>query len=216
MSSSEEIRIFLNGEEYEVRKLSAAALLNAKKTARELMEKNEYADEDGKVVLAAAIAAESIRFEGEPVFATAEEAMESMTAGELFEVSSYGRADKQSEEYDEPYLPRKEPDELEKSAQEVRKSVDDAIMTLPEKMREKEILSDAGEVLQEKRIESPESAEVRIEKRVAETIRREMEVPAAFRTVNPGEMAGRTRNMEYVSGFFERDSRRYGEAFERY
>ncbi|MBR6259199.1 MAG: hypothetical protein IKR21_03205, partial [Oscillospiraceae bacterium] len=68
MRRFDEVRLFLAGDEYEVRELSARVRIDAMKRAAELSEKLGTDEKGGEIVLAAALAAESMFLKGEKAF----------------------------------------------------------------------------------------------------------------------------------------------------
>ena len=250
MRKFDEVRLFLAGDEYEVRELSARVRLDAMKRAAELSEKLGTDEKGGEIVLAAALAAESMFLKGEKAFESPEEAMENLSAGELFEAAEINAVPERDlreslsafpEDNDGPdgyraaagtdagaevirqIIARLETREafreiIRQSERETKPL--EKIYRYPEKIvsyvsetgTAEDIFPDPGDMRSE--IGMPEREERRRREIVSSPVRAGSR---AFSASGEEPMpAGDLSDMKYISDFFERDSRRYGGAFERF
>ena len=92
MSRGDEVRLMLGGDEIEIRRISAFELLDARRKARELASEIGAEGEDEKLVLAAAITAQSAFLDNAPAFESVMDALERLTAEEIFKAAAENSA----------------------------------------------------------------------------------------------------------------------------
>ena len=236
MSLHDEVRLYIADDEYEVRALTASELLKARAEARALSRDIGAEDGDEAIVSAAAVVSASLYKNGERAFPAAVDALEGLTLRELLEAAAVndvpGEREKKAalpdgEEAETVLLKAEEP---EKPADEAAERRADA----PEVSRmEKPAPYDETEETGHRRARREWDTErpARMEKRergglfslFSRRQGRPDTVPAAGAereespmTIIPEAEESYGADMRSISGFFERDSRRYDGAFERY
>ena len=196
MNRTDEVRMLLGGDELEIRRLSAFELLSARKTARELSSELGVEGGDEQIVLAAAIVAQSAFADDGPAFDSALDALEKLTADELFEAAAENAVKERNTE-DIAF-------DAEKAnflhAGNMQEQTSGGI---PERAVRVDMTAQDTPYIRQMRDDRADERHMRYESMAALHV----SVPSG---AAPDADAG------YISDVFERDSRRYDGAFERF
>ena len=231
MRDFDEVRLFLAGDEYEVRALTAAELLRSRTEAREIARTIGAEEGDEAIVSAAAVVSASLYRNGERAFHSAADALESLTLSELMEAAAVNDFPEEREKT--PGLPEEAAGTFVQTAGE---DLSERRSDVPKKRAADEERAAAGRERHSPEPERPAREEKRRDGEDGrQERRREFKRAGLFsfsgqrrRKEGVASIAGAEEtgpmitaedpgaDMRSVSGFFERDSRRYDGAFERY
>jgi len=234
--SFDEVRLFIAGDEYEVRALTAGELMRARAEARELARGIGAEDGDEAIVSAATVVSASLYLDGKRAFPAAADVLESLTLGELMEAAALNAVPEQRErkpdlsDGTEAAAPLKAdaPTESEDAVPAAGEPESDEEMAVrPERPAEEPETTAREKTRREWPIETAASAEKRERGGLFSFFggrQRQADLTPAAGERSDGRPMGHTAetaesgsaDMRTISGFFERDSRRYDGVFERY